>query len=256
MADLEALESRLGYRFLDPGLLHLALTHPSVAHEAEESHRPHNQRLEFLGDAVLGMALTAELYARFPELGEGALTQARAQLVNRKSLAEQARRLGVGEALILSHGEEASGGRLRASILGDSFEALVGAIFLDGGFGAARSFLLNCFQEFFGDLSDVPSLDNPKGELQERVQARSLLAPEYQLLGHRGPDHDRVFECAVSHEGVELGRGVGKSKKAAESDAAAAALRRLRAGTKPEEPAGRVTEAPDPSGPPTGTVLP
>jgi len=246
MPDLDALETRLGYRFLDPGLLHLALTHPSVAHETEESHRPHNQRLEFLGDAVLGLVLTAELYARFPALGEGALTQARAQLVNRRSLAEQARRLELGQALILSHGEESSGGRQRASILGDSFEALVGAIFLDGGFAAVRSFVLNCFQEFVGELSDVPSLDNPKGELQEWVQARSIEAPQYQVLGHHGPDHDRVFECAVSHEGVELGRGVGKSKKTAESAAAAAALCRLRAEKERELPAAKTPEFPEP----------
>lgn len=228
MADLEALQQRLGYRFNDPDLLRLALTHPSVAHEAESSHQPHNQRLEFLGDAVLGLALTAELYARFPALGEGPLTKARAQLVNRRALAEQSRRLELGTSLILSRGEASSGGRDRSSALADAFEAVVGAVFLDGGFAAASGFVMCCFREVFGELGAIPSLENPKGELQEILQARSPTAPQYKTLNASGPDHDRLFECAVWHDGLELGRGLGKSKKLAESQAAAAALLKLR----------------------------
>ena len=205
----------------------MALTHPSVAHESP-GNIPHNQRLEFLGDAVLGLVLTRELYEKFPGLGEGPLTKARAQMVNRRTLANEARRLGLGENLILSRGEEASGGRDRQSALADAFESLLGAIFLDGGYDAAQQFILRCFRDAFGELNQVPNLENPKGELQELLQAKSPEAPQYELTYVSGPDHDRVFECAVFHQGVELGRGKGKSKKEAESHAAMAALQKLR----------------------------
>src|SRR6516162_8371174 len=138
------LEARLGFTFRDPALLRLALTHPSVAHEQGLPLKT-NQRLEFLGDAVLQLALTRELYERFPEFGEGPLTKARAKLVSRRSLAERARQLGLGSHLIISRGEELSNGRERPSALADTFEALLGAIFLDGGFDAARQFILNQF---------------------------------------------------------------------------------------------------------------
>ena len=224
---LAELQSRLAYTFRDEGLLRLALTHPSLAHEGGVS-VPHNQRLEFLGDAVLQLILTHELYENFPAFDEGPLTKARAKLVNRRTLAEHARGLGLGAYLILSRGEETSGGRERASTLADAVEALLGAIFLDGGFDAARKFILREFSPAFGKLSVLPTIENPKGELQELLQARSPEAPEYHVLSATGPDHDRVFECVVQHAGVELARGSGKSKKAAESEAALAALTRLR----------------------------
>jgi ribonuclease-3 len=227
------LQARLGHPFRDEGLLRLALTHPSVAHEKPGS-TPHNQRLEFLGDAVLGLALTQELFEKFRDIGEGPLTKARAQLVNRRALAEQASRLGLGDFLILSHGEEASGGRKRPSALADAFEAVVGAIFMDAGYAPARDFVLRCFREAFGELTRVPSLENPKGELQEILQVQSTAPPRYELTAVTGPDHDRFFECAVRHAGVELGRGTGKSKKAAESAAALAALAALRQKPPPE----------------------
>src|SRR4029453_18244190 len=153
-------------------LLKLALTHPSVAHETTAP-TPHNQRLEFLGDAVLGLVLTQELYEKFHTVSEGPLTKARAQMVNRRSLAEQARRFNVGQSLILSRGEESSGGREKQSALADAFEAILGAIFLDGGYDAARQFILRCFRDAFGELNQVPNLENPKGELQELLQAKS-----------------------------------------------------------------------------------
>ena len=196
MSDLAALQSRLGYAFRDETLLRLALTHPSVAHEQGVPVQ-HNQRLEFLGDAVLQLALTRELYERFPAFNEGPLTKARAKLVNRRALA-------------------------------DAYEALVGAMFLDGGFEAAREFILREFAASVGHLNVIPILENPKGELQEFLQARSPEAPVYQVVSATGPDHDRLFECTVLHEGVELARGSGKSKKAAQSEAALAALRKLR----------------------------
>ncbi len=225
--DLSDLQTRLGYAFRNESLLRLALTHPSVAYESPGT-APHNQRLEFLGDAVLSLVITSELYEKFPALGEGPLTKARAQMVNRRALATEARRLGLGEHLILSRGEELSGGRERVSALADAFEAVVGAVFMDGGYEAARDFILLRFRSAFGELSEVPNLENPKGELQELLQARSPEAPQYELTSVSGPDHDREFECAVYHHGAELGRGRGKSKKEAESQAALAALRALR----------------------------
>jgi ribonuclease-3 len=223
----DELQSRLGYVFREPGLLVLALTHPSVAHE-QGAPVLTNQRLEFLGDAVLQLVLTRQLYERFPAFGEGPLTKARAKLVNRRTLAEHARQLGLGKNLILSRGEEISGGRDRISALADAFEALLGAIFLDGDFAAARDFILREFQAAFGALAAIPTLENPKGELQELLQAVSAEAPRYHVVSATGPDHDRVFECIVRHEGAELARGQGKSKKAAESEAALAALKFLR----------------------------
>jgi ribonuclease III len=226
-AEYDELQQVLGYRFGNEDLLKLALTHPSVAHEQGISLQT-NQRLEFLGDAVLQLVLTRELYERFPGFGEGPLTKGRAKLVNRRTLAEHGRQLGLGKYLILSRGEELHGGRERQSSLADTYEAVLGAIFLDGGFEAARTFILNHFMPAFGQLAVIPILENPKGELQELLQAVSSEAPQYHVASATGPDHDRMFECTVHHGGVELARGQGKSKKAAESEAALAALTKLR----------------------------
>jgi ribonuclease-3 len=228
VSDINAFQAEIQYQFRDPGLLQLALTHPSVAHEQGRATQ-HNQRLEFLGDAVLGLALTRELYEKFPSVSEGPLTKARAQMINRRTLAEQAKQIGIRDHLILGRGEEANQGRTRASALADAYEALIGAIFLDGGFDAAREFVLRSFRRAFGELTSIPTLDNPKGELQELLQGQSPEAPQYELVTITGPDHDREFECVVTHGGNELGRGRGKSKKSAQSEAAVAALKKLRA---------------------------
>ena len=237
MSELAAFQERLGCRFHDENLLRLALTHPSRAHESNVAIL-HNQRLEFLGDSVLGLVLTRELYEKFPEADEGSLTKSRAKLVNSQSLAAHARTLDLGAQLILSRGEENTGGRDRSSTLADAFEALLGAIFLDRGFDAAREFILREFTADFSLLAGSSGIENPKGELQELLQSRSPRAPEYQLISASGADHDRDFECAVSHDGVELARGRGKTKKAAETDAALAALEKLRSEKLPgQEPA-------------------
>lgn len=227
MSTLAELQARLGHPFRDERLLRLALTHPSVAHEANAP-AAHNQRLEFLGDSVLGLVLSRELFEKFPDADEGQLTKSRARLVNATSLAAHGRALDLGAHLILSQGEENTGGRERNSAMADAFEAVLGAVYLDGGFEAARDFVL---REFAADLAAfvVPSaIENPKGELQELLQAQSPVAPVYETISTEGPDHDRQFVCAVFHNGVELARGSGKSKKAAESDAALAALGKLR----------------------------
>jgi ribonuclease-3 len=227
MSDLAEFQHRLGLQFHDENFLRLALTHPSIAHEQDVS-TPHNQRLEFLGDAILGAVLSQQLYERFPEADEGLLTKSRAKLVNASSLAAHGRELGLGTYLILSRGEENTGGRNRPSILADAFESLLGALFLDGGFPAARDFILREFAGNFAELALPAGIDNPKGELQEYLQAQSIDPPIYELISSEGPDHDRDFVCSVLHGGVELARGSGKSKKAAESAAATAALKKLR----------------------------
>ncbi len=234
MGDLNGLQERLGYQFRDIKLLELALTHPSIAHE-EEANVATNQRLEFLGDAVLGLILTRELYEKFPELDEGPLTKGRAHLVNQRTLCEQARALGLGEELIMSRGELASGGRDRVSALADAFEAVLGAMFMDGGYVPACEFVLRCFRDSFDGFRILPNLSNPKGELQEFLQSRSPEPPRYTITSSSGPDHARHFECAVSHDGRELGRGAGKSKREAESAAAHAALTQLNA-EEPRQP--------------------
>lgn len=241
----EEIGPLLGYQFRDPSLLELALTHPSVAGEDSEAQK-HNQRLEFLGDAVLQLVLTRELYEKFPGAGEGSMTKARAEMVNRQTLASQARRQNLGRYLRISRGEEINGGRERSSALADGFEALIGAIFLDGGFDAAREYVLHQFHEAFGELQVLPNLENPKGELQEHLQSNSPLPPKYSVISMTGPDHDRIFECTVNHNGEELGRGMGKSKKAAEIQAALSALQRLRELEKPPvsaEPPAEPSEA-------------
>lgn len=222
------LQLRLDYKFRDAALLKLALTHPSITQDPTAS-RQHNQRLEFLGDAVLQLVLTVALYERFPDLDEGSLTKARAQMVNRNALAARGRKLDLGDHLIVSRGEELHGGRTRTSTLADAFEAVLGAVFMDGGFEAAQKVVAHEFEGSFTDLPRVPSIANPKGELQEWLQATSTEAPHYRMASATGPDHDREFECIVLHEGVELARGQGKNKKSAESNAALAALEMLKA---------------------------
>lgn len=229
--DLSRLEAILDYEFRDRSLLQLALTHPSVAQEDEAS-ALHNQRLEFLGDAVIQLIVTHDLFDKFCDAEEGPLTKARARLVNRRSLAGHARNLGLGEFLRVSRGEEMSGGRERLSALGDAFEALVGAVYIDSGFESVCQLVRRLLQAELGEIELISSLENPKGEIQELLQAQSSSPPQYQLETVSGPDHDRLFVCSVYHNGKELGRGSGKSKKEAEGQAATEALTALRANSE------------------------
>lgn len=229
-AGLEALSRRLGLLFRNEALLRQAFTHPSAVQDRRAVDR-HNQRLEFLGDAVVGMVLTHALYDRFPEAGEGVLTKARAGLVNRQVLARLALKLGLGEHLMLGPGEERQGGRQKDSILGDALEALVGALYLDQGFDAARDFVLDHLGEALAEAVEEQIAHNPKGMLQELLQARSTEAPAYTTDRLTGPDHDRLFECSVHHAGRVLGRGQGPSKRVAEAAAALEALKHLQPGS-------------------------
>jgi ribonuclease-3 len=221
---MESLESRLGYKFRNSLLLAEAMTHPSLAYESQ---RPHfdNQRLEFLGDAVLQLILTEDLYRMFPDFPEGRLTKLRSQLVSRRALARFALTIDLGSYVLLGKGEEATGGRRRTSTLADGFEALIGAVYLDAGYTGTRDLVLRLFQSEIEALAKSPEERNPKGELQECLQAIHPQAPNYRMLAESGPDHRKVFQAEVSWRGIVLATGKGKSKKEAEARAASEALR-------------------------------
>lgn len=222
------LEARLGFRFRRGELLDLALTHPSHAHEAAA---PGNyERLEFLGDAVLGAVAAEWLYARHPALPEGELSKRKSQLVSRPALAGYARRVGLGEALRLGVGEERSGGRDKDSLLADALEAVFGAIFLDGGFPAARAVIRSLFEGSGRAEPAAAGYFDAKTQLQEVAQARGWNLPEYLLAGESGPDHDKTFTVECRLAGRASGRGEGRTKKLAEQAAASAALAALEAG--------------------------
>jgi ribonuclease III len=218
-----ALEERLGHNFADVGLFHLALAHRS--HVAESAAASSNERLEFLGDAVLGFVVTEHLYATRPALPEGDLARIRAAVVSTAALAPIAARLGVGEALLLGRGEAASGGRAKDSLLADALEALIGAAFLDGGIDVARRLVI----ELLAGPIDVEAaqrvLGDPKNRLQELVAQIGGEPPSYVVDG-RGPDHERHFQALV-RAGDVVGRGEGRSKKRAEQLAAEDALAAL-----------------------------
>jgi ribonuclease-3 len=220
---MESIEQRIHYKFANSLLLAEALTHPSLAYE---SNRPHfdNQRLEFLGDAVLQLILTERLYAMFPGFGEGRLTKLRSRLVSRDALCRFAGEIQLGDYLLLGKGEAASGGRERASNLADAFEALVGAVYLDAGYERARQIVLSLCDSALKTIAGEPEDVNPKGQLQEILQSISPTSPSYRIVAQGGPDHQKTFTACVDWEGLELGLGNGGSKKEAEIEAALNAL--------------------------------
>jgi ribonuclease-3 len=216
-----SLEKKLGHRFKRPDLLELALTHRSWANE--QGIPEHYERLEFLGDAVLGLITAEWLYQNHPELPEGELSKRKAQLVSRPALAHHAEAIELGPLLRIGVGEDRSGGRTKASLLADSMEAIFGAVYLDGGMEAARQVILVMLKEAAGEPVQLLSAD-AKTQLQELTQALGWDLPEYRLAAATGPDHSKVFtvECWVG--GEIAGRGEGPSKKVAEQKAAAEAL--------------------------------
>lgn len=220
---MDSLEQRTGYKFTNSLLLAEALTHPSLAYE---TNRPHfdNQRLEYLGDAVLQLILTERLFEMFPEFSEGRLTKLRSRLVSREALCQFANDMCLGEFLLLGKGEDTSGGRDRPSNLADAFEALVGAIHLDGGFPAARDFVLQHCADAVALLVENPGEVNPKGQLQEILQSINTASPSYEIVDQEGPDHQKTFTSRVHWQGLTLGTGTGSSKKEAEIEAALNAL--------------------------------
>ena len=219
---IKDLEVALGYRFQNITLLQNALTHSSYANERWHDSLKSNERLEFLGDSILGMVVAEYLYRTFPERPEGELTRMRADMVCEQALADIACRLQLGQFLLLGHGEEQCGGRNRASILADAVESIIAATFLDGGMDAAKRLI----EKFV--LCNVPKMQlhniDFKTTLQEQVQKKKNQVLTYALVGESGPDHDKRFAVAVSLNGEEIGRGEGSSKKRAEQDAARMAL--------------------------------
>lgn len=221
---MEAFQKKLRYTFRNPSLLETALTHSSYANE---HHCASNERLEFVGDSVLGMVTAEHLYASFPEMAEGGMTKLRAELVCEQSLWEAADALNFGAYLRLGHGEETSGGRQRMSILADCVEAVIAAMYLDGGIEPARAFIHAHILSKLDD-SGQQGLRDWKTELQEQVQQKPGRLLSYELIGESGPDHMKRFTASVSMNGRRIGLGEGRSKKEAEQQAARAALEALK----------------------------
>ncbi len=222
---LTKLEQGLGYTFRNKALLENALTHSSYANENRERHLPDNERLEFLGDSILGFVVADYLYRNYPDKPEGELTRIRADLVCERNLAEAAATIELGSYLLLGHGEEQGGGRKRDSIVSDAMESVIAASFMDGGFAAAKEIIDRLI------LSNIPK-GRPrnfdyKTAFQELVQRKKDQQIHYELTGESGPDHDKHFEVEVLLNGKAVGRGVGSSKKRAEQAAAEAAIEAL-----------------------------
>ena len=222
---IKDLENGIGYRFRNITLLQNALTHSSYANERWHGSLKSNERLEFLGDSILGMVVAEFLYRNYPDRPEGELTRMRADMVCETSLAKVADQIGLGEHLLLGHGEEQGGGRTRASILADAVESVIAASFLDGGMEPARAFI----EKYI--LCNVPEqrLRNAdyKTALQELIQQKKNQVLSYELTGESGPDHDKYFEVRVLLNGTPIGAGSGTSKKRAEQDAARDALEKM-----------------------------
>ena len=225
---LEDVQRTLGYRFKKPGLLETALTHRSHSHESGSHAEANYERLEFLGDSLLGFLTADWLFRDDDEASEGVLTRRRQAVVRASTLAIAARRLGLGEAIRLGRGEALTGGRHKGSLLADLFEAVLGAVYVDGGVRPARAFVRRHLrEELRGARRTTLSRDDFKTRLQERTQAELQLTPAYRIVSTRGPAHAMAFEVEVLLGGRVLGRGTGTNRKRAEQEAARAAIERL-----------------------------
>ncbi len=226
----DALQAALSYRFRDPSLLEEALTHTSYVNERKPEVLRHNERLEFLGDAVLSLVMTEYLAGRLPDSAEGALSKLKAALVSESSLASVARRIGLGHYLRLGRGEERSKGRDKDSLLADAVEAVIAAVHQDGGYEASRAVTLRLFSDVLHAVSNqgaAPGAGDYKTQYQEWCQRHYERLPRYAIVRETGPDHDKLFEVEVWTENEAAGRGVGRSKKEAEQAAAKNALDRV-----------------------------
>lgn len=225
--ELGAFAGRAGLRFRDGSLLARAFMHSSYLNENSAAGES-NERLEFLGDAVVNLVLAQELFARVPGVAEGELSRRRWELASRRSLAQAARRLDMGRYLLMGRGEASTGGRERESTLGSAFEAVVGAVLLDSGYEAARAFVQLALAEDLERVASQGVVRDHKTELQELALSRGLGLPEYRTVGTSGPDHARSFEVEVSVGGNVVGRGTGTRTRDAEQAAAEEAIRQLR----------------------------
>lgn len=227
MSKLKELEKETGYTFKDPGNLVLALTHSSYANEKKAAGLKSNERLEFLGDSVLNIVTSDYIYRNYPELHEGEMTRTRAAVVCEASLMRCAERIRLGEYLFLGKGEENTGGRTRSSILSDAFEALIGAIYIDGGISAARRFILRYMEDIYQDIDRQNEFRDYKTMFQEIIQKQSDQKIHYRILDERGPDHDKTFTAQVLVGNEPYGEGTGRSKKEAEQNAAKDAINNM-----------------------------
>jgi ribonuclease-3 len=245
-----AFAERLGLPVRDLDLLEQALVHSSYLHEHPEAARGHNERLEFLGDAVVNLAVSTAIYERHPDDDEGILSARRATIVSTIGLARLAGRLDLGDFLLLGEGESQRGGRLRPSLLAASFEALVGALYLDLGWESVRDWLVTLAAPELSLDAPVMLLKSPKSRLQEYTQRATGGRPVYRLLDATGPDHDKLFRIEVTVDGDVLGHGEGSSRRAAETAAAAEALETIRRRRRPPRDgvAGVDEHEPDPAG--------
>lgn len=227
MTDLLKLEEILGYNFKNKNLLLQAVTHSSYANEVLGDAAKDNERLEFLGDAVLDMVISNVIFKSDYDKAEGELTKLRASIVCERSLAGISKAQGFNNFILLGKGEEQNGGRFRDSIVADCVEAIIGAIYIDSGFNAASTIVLKLFEDAIKNAEAGKLPRDSKTELQERLQSVGQCKIEYVLLSEEGPDHDKVFRFAVCVDGRQIGEGVGKSKKEAQANAAEAALKGL-----------------------------
>lgn len=222
---MEMVQKTIGYQFKDKLILRQSLTHSSYANEHRNKALKDNERLEFLGDAILDLIISEYLFKKYLEMPEGDLSKIRASIVCEASLAKVAKIIHLGDYLLLGKGEAMTGGKTRASILADAFEALVGGIFLDSGFDAAKVFLESTLIKQVEKVNSLEDLyTDYKTLLQEEIQRESIMPLVYNVIGEKGPDHDKNFYVEVYHDTICLGKGVGKSKKEAEQDAAKKAL--------------------------------
>lgn len=224
---VKSCSKQLGYSFWDIAHLKRALTHKSYANEGKKSYSDHNERYEFLGDAVLELAISDLMMNQFPDSTEGDLSKLRAALVNEKSLAEMARKINLGRYLFLGRGEEQCLGREKESLLADAFEAVLGAVYLDGGFKPAFKIVKVLFNPYLFKAQGTDISKDYKTKLQEESQTLFQTIPQYQLVGQVGPDHDKTFEIKLLIRGELYGSGQGKSKKQAEQMAAFEALKKM-----------------------------
>jgi ribonuclease-3 len=226
-ADFSDIEAIMSYSFKRPYLLLDSLTRRSYWHENRNSCEHHNERLEFLGDAVLGLVIAEKLYEEFPEFEEGDLQKSRAKLVNRTTLANLARDLGIAKFIRMGRGDELSGCRDRDSILADTLEALIAAVFLDGGFPAAKEFILRVFSDLIDTLPTSSEEQDYKSLFQERVQSSMGLTPTYHVVAQWGEEHCKTFAVAVQVGDNTVGQGTGRNKREAAQNAARDALNSL-----------------------------
>ncbi len=229
ISNITFLENKINYSFKDKSIVLTAITHSSYANEKKAKKLKYNERIEFLGDSVLSLTISEHLYKMYPDLPEGELTVTRSKIVCESSLSRCATQIGLGEILLLGKGEELSGGRRKSSILSDAFEALIGAVYLDGGFATARDFIMKSMESIIRSSMQGKLFYDYKTQLQEIVQQKEDQQISYAIIDETGPDHNKTFVAEIRINNSPIGQGAGHSKKEAEQNAARDALDKLAA---------------------------